>query len=245
MPVERIAIISEVPALTLAELEPVVAALQRQIDEDFGPLWSVQARLTPIPPGERAPPGAWRLTIQEELEGGQSGFHHDEHGRPRAVIEYTPDWSLTASHELLEMLVDPLGNRILPGPSPTGGKDEVHFLVEVCDPCQAPRHSYTIDGVTVSDFLTPAFYEVDAPPGTPCSFKGSVGSPFEVLEGGYITWQVPHSHMMWQDHWPLGGERAHRELGRLPNLLGEQQRLREWVDKETLRKEKRAPRTRE
>ncbi len=235
MPVERVAIVSEVPDLTLAELAPVVAALQKQVDHDFGPIWGVQAKLIAVAPGQPTPRGAWTLTIQAQVQG-QLGFHHDEDGRPRAVIEYDPAWSLTASHELLEMLVDPLGNRILPGPSPTGGKDEVHFLVEVCDPCQQAGHAYAIDGLVVSDFLTPAYYDPDAPPEAPRSFNGSVTASFEVLEGGYITWQVPHSHAMWQDHWPVGGERTHRELGRLPNLLGEQKRMRQWVDTETRRR---------
>ncbi|HEU0316450.1 MAG TPA: hypothetical protein VFR49_03915, partial [Solirubrobacteraceae bacterium] len=158
MPVELIAIVSDVPELTLAEMEPVVVALQTQIDRDFGPEWGVAARVIAVEPGRQPPAEAWTVTVTRHVEGQQSGFHLDHDGLPYATIEYAADWSLGASHELLEMLVDPLGERVVSGPAPTDGT-EVHFLVEVCDPCQEANHAYAIDGVSVSDFLTRAYYD--------------------------------------------------------------------------------------
>ncbi len=229
-----IAIVADVPELTRAVLDPVVAALQTQVDRDFGPCWQVAAQLIGVAPGEPIPAGAWTVTITRHAGSDQqSGFHLDHDGLPFATIEFADDWSLAASHELLEMLVDPLGEHLRPGPAPTDQAD-VHFLVEVCDPCQERTHAYTIDGVTVSDFLTPAYYE----PGTasPCSFTGSVKHPFEVLPGGYVTWQVPGTGYLWQGHWPLGdGKPALRRLGPLPDLSAQNKSLRGWVDAETLR----------
>jgi hypothetical protein len=236
MPVERIAIVSEVPALTLAELEPVVAALQKQIDDDFAPIWGVAAEIIAVAPGQAPPAGAWTLTVKGHFEAhGMSGLHYDTDGNPWAVIAHGSDWTLAASHELLEMLVDPLADRIISGPSPHGEKNEVHILVEVCDPCQEANFAYEIDGVSVSDFLTPSYYEPDAPAGTRFSFQGSITAPFQLLEGGYITWQDPATLILHQVHWPVGGRRGYRELGPVPDLVAEQPRLREWVDGETLR----------
>jgi hypothetical protein len=234
-PTELVAIISEAPALTLAELEPVAAALQKQVDRDFGPVWNVAARVIAVAPGEAPPDGAWAVTVKHHVAGEESGFHHDNDGLPFATIEYEAGWSLGASHELLEMLVDPLGERLLPGRAPTDSA-EVHFLVEVCDPCQESTHAYAIDGVSVSDFLTPAYYDAGSPPDAACSFTGSVKTPFEVLEGGYITWQVPGTGYLWQGHWPLGGGAPDlRRLGPLPDLSAQNKSLRVWVDAETLR----------
>lgn len=234
MPVELIAIVSDVPELTLSEVEPVAAALQKQIDRDFGPAWDVAARVVAVGPGQAPPAEAWTVTITRHVDGQQSGFHLDHDGLPFSTIEYAPDWSLGASHELLEMLVDPLGERLVSGPAPTGGGPEVHFLVEVCDPCQESNYAYAIDGVPVSDFLTRAYYDPSATDA--CSFTGSIKTPFEVLEGGYITWQVPGSGYLWQGHWPLGGGAPDlRRLGPLPDLSAQNKSLRGWVDAETLR----------
>ncbi len=233
MPVALIAIVSDVPELALAEMEPVAAALQQQIDRDFGPRWDVAARVIAVVPGQEPPSGAWTITVTRHVEGQQSGFHLDHDGLPFSTIEYAPDWSLGASHELLEMLVDPLGERLVPGRAPNDGT-EVHFLVEVCDPCQESNHSYTIDGVRVSDFLTPAYYDPHSTDA--CSHTGSIKTPFEVLEGGYITWQLPGTGYLWQGHWPLGGGAPDlRRLGPLPDLSAQNKSLRGWVDAETLR----------
>ncbi|MGI8801573.1 MAG: hypothetical protein ACR2KV_05280 [Solirubrobacteraceae bacterium] len=230
MPVERIAILSEVPGLAYADMVPVVAALQKQIDHDFGPIWDVKAELCAADAAHPPPAGAWTITVVAHVDG-PAGFHHDDHGRPVAVVEYGPHWPLTVSHELLEMLVDPLGNKILPAPSPRGDGTEVHFFVEVCDPCQERIHAYEIDGVTVADFVTPDYYR---PGATRCSFWGSVTAPFQVLEGGYVTWHAPKSREVWQDQWPSGGQRGHVKIGKLDDLLADKRRLREWIDQHAL-----------
>ena len=231
---ELVAIVAGVPELTRAELDAVVTALQTQVDRDFGPIWGVAAKVIGVLAGEPTPTDAWTVTITKHAgTSEEAGFHSDQAGLPYATIEYDASWSLGASHELLEMLVDPLGEQLRPGPAPSG-QAEVHFLVEVCDPCQESTHAYEIDGVSVSDFLTPAYYEPGAT--APYSFTGSVKSPFEVLPGGYVTWQDPTSGDVWQGHWPLGGGQADvRRLGPMPDLAAQNKTLREWVDAETLR----------
>ena len=233
MRTELVAIVAGVPELTQAELEPVVAALQVQVDRDFGPIWGVSAQVIGVAHGAPSPTDAWTVTITRHAGTSlQAGFHSDQAGLPYATIEYDTGWSLGASHELLEMLADPLGEHVLPGPAPTD-QAEVHFLVEVCDPCQESTHAYEVDGVSVSDFLTPAYYVPGSTP--PCSFAGSVKSPFEVLPGGYVTWQDAAGDI-WQGHWPLGGGGADvRRLGPMPDLAAQNKTLREWVDAETLR----------
>jgi hypothetical protein len=46
---------------------------------------------------------------------GAAGYHQDSYGQPYALVEYSASWSLTASHEVVEMLVDPWGRRVVAG----------------------------------------------------------------------------------------------------------------------------------
>ena len=64
---------------------------------------------------------------------------------------------MTASHELLEMLVDPdINMAVLVHPTPNESK---LYAYEVCDACQDDSFGYDIDGVTVGDFVYPAYFE--------------------------------------------------------------------------------------
>ena len=61
------------------------------------------------------------------------------------------------------------------------------WLVEVGDPVEDSRFSYTRDGVTLSDFVTPAWYRGGSK--GPWDFTGAVKRPFQILGGGY-AWYV-------------------------------------------------------
>jgi hypothetical protein len=94
-------------------------------------------------------------------------------------------WTVTVSHELLEMLVDPLAS--LSAMNTAGDKE---YAFEVCDACEDDRFAYEIDGVKVSDFVTPAWFEDDRPgKSTKFDFGGYLLSPMPtLLPGGYIGW---------------------------------------------------------
>jgi hypothetical protein len=71
---------------------------------------------------------------------GAAGIHEDKNGQPFALVTASSnldEWSSTASHEALEMLIDPFGNRLVAGDSPKSDQGRVSFLVEVCDPSPA------------------------------------------------------------------------------------------------------------
>lgn len=107
-------------------------------------------------------------------------------------------WSLTASHERLEMLADPYGRRLRKGPSLKAGQGIVQYLVEVCDPSEAEAFAYDVDGVVVSDFYTHGFFDPSATAGTRYSFTGAIKRPRQVLRGGYVSWRVPSTGEWWQ-----------------------------------------------
>src|SRR5260370_42094257 len=78
---------------------------------------------------------------KDDIGQDASGVHCDDTGQPMALITSDLDWSVTASHEVLEMLVDPFGNRTIAGQSVSPDQGRVEYLVEVSDPVAAGRES--------------------------------------------------------------------------------------------------------
>ena len=118
-------------------------------------------------------------------------MHLDDQGQPYAEAVNGPHLSIGISHELLEMLVDPWGDRFTPAADvdPNHPDRQVFYLVEVCDPCETS--SYGIEGVQVSDFILPSFYEPAAT--RPVDFLNTLAGPLpeRVPPNCYISWIDP------------------------------------------------------
>lgn len=177
-------------AITLDELSGVAAALQIQCDRDFTPLWGVTAVVVAFDSGEKIPSTYWPLRLLDKPSGGL-GIHLDNRHHPYAEIMATPDWSVTASHEMVEMLADPYGDRFVSAPDidPHSDHHRVNYLVEIADPCE--MYDYSINGVAVSDFVTPEYYNASADPGASMDHLARLKNPLDVPRGGYISWIDP------------------------------------------------------
>jgi hypothetical protein len=77
----------------------------------------------------------------------------------------------------------------------------VEFLVEVCDPSEASDFSYTVNGIVMSDFYTPNYFDPVASGGVRYSFTGAITEPRQVLKGGYLSWHDPVSNDWWQEQY--------------------------------------------
>ena len=189
-----IAIIDESKDLDPERLAHAVKALQKQIDDDFFPLWGWRATLSF---GEPLPANAMQvriLAINPDHDDA-AGYHFSELGLPRSEV-YTRDNDekfvgeqevfATLSHELLEMIADPGINLYALGYYIAGDRHMKAFIgYEVCDPVQ--DKTYVIDGVQVSDFVVPEWFEENRKPGSmKFSFLGSVAEPFAITSGGYV-----------------------------------------------------------
>jgi len=91
----------------------------------------------------------------------------------------------------------------------------VEFLVEVADPPEAAEFGYTVNGLLLSDFFTPQFYDPVAADGVRYSFGGHIPGPRQILRGGYISWHEPVSDHWWQQIWFGTPEPRFRDLGKL------------------------------
>ena len=142
-------------------------------------------------------------------------FTEDKNGQPFALVtssDQLAGWSLTASHEMIEMLVDPFGNRLVTGNSPKADQGRVQILVEACDPGESADYAYSVNGVLVSDFYSLRFFDPVAAPGVRYSYTGAIEAPRQVLRGGYLSWQDVASNTWWQETWFDGDAPSFRNL---------------------------------
>jgi hypothetical protein len=187
-------------AVSPATLQQYVDALQQQVDNHLAPAWNVRADISVLDAEGVIPQGTSPLNIVNVLTG-QAGVHTNDQGQPSAEAVNGDQLSITLSHELLEMLVDPDGTYVKRAPDldPYSGGQQVAYLVEVCDPCAV--YSYDIDGVPVSDFVLPSFYDSNATGNV--DFAGFLTRPLTVPLGCYISWLDPADNR-WHELQPDG-----------------------------------------
>lgn len=185
-----------------SELISALPAFQTQVSRDFAPAWGLDALLKFLPAHEALPAGAWLLGVFDNADqAGALGYHDlTKGGLPigKVFAKTTMDdgglWTVTFSHELLEMLADPNVNLCVLDDD--AGR---LYSYEVCDAVEDDKLGYTIDGVTVSDFVLPGWFEpMHVGKKESFAFKSHVPGPFHLLAGGYIGYMDINSGRGWQ-----------------------------------------------
>ena len=185
-----IVIVNHSDNVTQKRLREVVRALQKQIDRDFFPVWGWRAKLSLR---AKASNKLMSVTLRsrDRSGSGDAGYHVNDQGIPSALV-FThgnggdeQDLFATLSHEVLEMIADPALNLYASAHRTFRGRLHRVFVgVEVCDPVQ--YCFYEIDGIQVSDFVVPEWFESQRPAGSmKFSFKGNVDAPLKVAKDGY------------------------------------------------------------
>ncbi len=213
----KIALFSEVDNLGIPRLRKAVAAFQKQITRDFKPVWDLDAEIIACKSAANVPKGAWPVAVRKNTGvPGALAYHEVKNGLPFSIVQFGESWTLSASHQIIEMLACPNGDRMIPALSMRPGetKKRVRYLVQVCDPCQDPQWAYRIDGVLVSDFYTPHFFDDTWKKGVRYDHAGHMRRPREVLRNGYISWVNPSTGHWWQC-WRMGNQDSFRDLGAL------------------------------
>jgi hypothetical protein len=237
MSVIQIGLVDTTGSLDPELVQSVAAALNIQVTRDLPQFWSVNATVIYLPHAKKVPVGVWPVQLVKTLPPGEGGFHLDKHKQPYAKVIASPKsdgWTIAASHEVLEMLVDPYGNRVqssvaieVKGKKIQDGTGQFGYLVELCDPCEDDKYGYSVNGVPVSDFITPRFYDPLVTPGTRYSFTGAIKAPRQILPGGYISW-VNNEADEWQQLQYLDPSAAPKIINLGPADASKS--LREWID---------------
>jgi hypothetical protein len=187
----KIVIVDHDVGLPLAELQAYAAAQLVQINNQFA---------LPLPHGYGAPVASirvadaanppqadeWELGLFKDPDLPDALGYHTVTPKGMPVMKVFPlldakyglAWTVTASHEILETLADPLIRR---GAQDAWGR---WWAFENCDSVQSD--TYLIDGVAVSNFVLPPYFE---PPailtGVKFDWMGLVKKPLEIRPGGY------------------------------------------------------------
>src|ERR1043165_7657635 len=186
-------------AVTDDEVKRCVDALQIQINRDFGPIWEagLTTKLNFISKASGKKGGSttrWLTFLDNSDVAGALGYHDlTSSGRPlgKVFVKTNMDdgasWTVAASHELLEMTADPEINWSAQNP-----KDGKFYALEVGDPVEADNYGYEINGIKVSNFVYPAYFDAYKK-GRKLDFMGQVLLPYQLLPGGYILVFDPKS----------------------------------------------------
>ena len=128
---------------------------------------------------------------------GATGWHLANYGDiPYGIVflglcaKIKEAWSITLSHEALELVGDPMCNLLVQGNDPLDRRRRVFHLFEMCDAVQA--ESYSIEGVALSNFVLPSYFSLGEQPGRRNdflgrSYKGKTLESFGMNPGGYLN----------------------------------------------------------
>jgi hypothetical protein len=205
-----ISVINHTKDILDEEVHNALRAINRQIEFDFEPYWSLGATLRLEGRTGKRPNretlsdmrGDAVIYLWDETDVDDAlGYHENNHrGIPFSFVfsklakELGESWTVTLSHEAIEVIGDPEVNLLVQGPHPETGKDVFHWY-ELCDAVQA--ESYSVDGVGVSNFLLPLYFTATDERGGRNDFLGRKGKDgktlesFKVKEGGYIGFFNP------------------------------------------------------
>lgn len=197
-----IAVLNQTTIISDAYIKQILPALQVQIVRDFFPIWGTLATLTFFDKNTPVPATAWQFVFLDDADQADALGYHEitSTGMPlgkvfvKTALQYNTAWSITASHELLEMLCDPyIDTTVFDQTTNTGG---ALYALEVCDAVE--DNTYVISGVKVSDFVYPSWFESFRTSGsTQFSFLSSITSPFALAKGGYISYFVIPNSQGW------------------------------------------------
>jgi hypothetical protein len=166
------------------DLDNLIAAMQAYVDQYVAPVWGTPAKLIK---STDFVAGAWAMVFLDNADQPGALAYHDltPDGLPEAkvfvqtTLQNNDLVSVSASHELVEMLVDPATNLMTTGPDP-----KTVYAYESADPVE--ESNFPVNGIPMSDFVYPAFFESFRKPGS-VQFDqlNQVMQPFQILSGGY------------------------------------------------------------
>lgn len=189
-----VAIVNRSTLVSDSSVQKYTDALQIQVTRDFAPMWGngKSFALVAVPRSGIVPAGAWQVVILDKPDmAGVLGYHEmTADGQPlgkvfaAADIQYGCSVSVTLSHEVLEMLADPNAQLMVSGPQGWS------YAKEVGDPCEDDAYGYMINGVLLSDFVYPAYFQQGS--AGPYDHRGYIKKPFQLLSGGYQSYFNGH-----------------------------------------------------
>jgi hypothetical protein len=208
-----IAILNQSTLISNADTAAMTQAIAAQVRLDAAPLWDrAPAAVIFYTDPSAVPATAHGIAIVDTIQDqpqGVLGFHtEDPGGKLWGVVAAKPelgnggkattgDWSVSSvlSHEVLEMYIDPNCNLWANDGSGSA------YSFEICDPVEAP--AYVVNGISVSNFVTPSWFDAQAAPTAQFDKLGQLKAPFSILKGGYVVYEsAGKEHQKFGDEFP-------------------------------------------
>ena len=191
-----IAILNASTLVSNDQAQAMAEAVNEQANGDFALEWQRKpVSVTFCADPSAVPSGADVITLvdtAEDVPAGVLGYHTEDDKGQWGIVAAKPeldagkqvltgDWAVSSvlSHEVLELLGDP-------SCSFWGAAGSAMYCLEVCDPVEAP--TYEVNGVSVSNFVLPAWFDPHAPEGSRYDQLGLLQAPFSILSGGYVIY---------------------------------------------------------
>jgi hypothetical protein len=206
------------------DFDKLVAAMQAYVDQHVAPVWGTPAKLVK---SKGFVKDAWAVVFLDNADQPGALAYHDltPSGLPlsKVFVKTTVDdgelVSVSASHELVEMLVDPAINLMTTGPDP-----KATYAYESADPVEAL--SFPVNGIPMSDFVYPAYFEIFRKPrSVRFDHENKVTKPFQILSGGY---QIIFKNGKWTQ---IFGSVAKKKKFALEDRRGHRSTIRRFRDR--------------
>src|SRR5262245_59106183 len=164
--------------------DKLTATLQKCYDRYFLPVWGYPVKLYNTKAAKRSD---WQFVYFDDADtAGALGYHDmTQDGQPiskvfvKTTLADKELLSVTACHELFEMVIDPIANLW------AEAADGTEYAYEMSDPVE--EDTFLVDGIAMSNFVHPAWFEpFRHPPGTKFDHLGLLKRPFSMTKGGYV-----------------------------------------------------------
>jgi len=211
------------------DFDKLIAAMQAYVDRYVVPIWDTPAKLIKTTGFVK---NAWAMVFLDNADQPGALAYHDltPDGLPLAKVFVKTTLkngdlvSVSASHELVEMLVDPAINMMTTGPDP-----KIIYAYESADPVE--DLSFSVNGIPMSDFVYPAYFEAFHKAGSVrFDHLNKVTKPFQILSGGYQIifkngkWGQVYGSAAKEKRFAREDRRGHRSLQRPRAAKGELKR---------------------
>ena len=191
---KELAVLNLSTRVSTDDVRKACQAVTKQLREHVSTVWGVcPASLTTYDQPEGVPASADVLVVLNDGgQAGQLGYHSETPAGARyarvfagpvlenkgTALNGSVSVSVVISHEACEWLLDPYATFWADGP------DGVSYPLEICDPVQ--DRAYEIDGVSVSDFVSPSYFDGAAKAPRSFDHLGALSGPFTSTSGGWL-----------------------------------------------------------
>jgi hypothetical protein len=166
------------------DFDELVAAMQVFVDEHVAPVWGTPAKLVKA---RDLKPGKWAMVFVDHADHARALARHDltPDGLPMARVFVKTTLannnlvSVAATHELVEMLVDPAINLVT-----MRSRSKLVYQYETADPVEDLH--FPVNGIPMTNFVYPTYFEeFHKPRSVKFDHLSVLDKPFQIHAGGY------------------------------------------------------------